>query len=97
MATLGDSPANGKHEVERPFVNASVLVALVSGFLYIAAYQYEKGFCGYYGIPNSLIVVDLTAVVAGAATLLARIIHVFDFFRRHEKPPVLQTCCKDSV
>ena len=28
---------------------------------------------------------------------LARIIHVFDFFRRHEKPPVLQTCCKDSV
>jgi len=29
--------------------------------------------------------------------VLARIIHVFDFFCRHEKPPVLQTCCEDSV
>ena len=34
----------------------------------------------------------LARFVAEIVETLARIIHVFDFFRRREKPPVLQTC-----
>lgn len=70
MTSPEDSSVSGKHQVEQTLVNSAVMVALVSAFSYIAAYQYEKGFCGYFGIPNSLIVVDLTTVVAWAASLL---------------------------
>ena len=50
-----------------------------SGFLYLAAFLYEKGYCDHFGIPLSLIVPSLTsilraAVAIGSALLVALIL-----------------------
>lgn len=68
MADTQQPVANVQEMTKNSFL--TVLVAATSSFAYGIAFVYEKGFCDFFRIPTSLITVDLTTVLAVAATLV---------------------------
>ena len=70
MAEAGPPAAIAERTTGHPYIGNTVVVAVVSALSYAATYQYERAFCDYFRIPTSLIVVNLTTVLAIAVGLL---------------------------
>lgn len=58
---------NGRYSVSEVCQIILVLVPLSGAFGYAMAYLHEMGFCGYFGIPFQLIMIDWTTVVIAIA------------------------------
>ncbi|MBP6750202.1 MAG: hypothetical protein KA144_11220 [Xanthomonadaceae bacterium] len=53
----------------RGLLTDGVLIALVTGCVYLTAFYYEYGYCDYFGIPKYLIVPSTTTLLISAAGL----------------------------
>src|SRR5581483_1555824 len=58
------------------FFNSAIFISVVTADIYLSAFEYERGYCDFFNVPNYLIEVSVTGVLAfaGSAILLFSLI-----------------------